>query len=115
MENERERFYSEIAARIASGELTVIDNSKFGTYYESEEWSNTRLRILKRDDHECQSCGATAECVHHITYERLGQENDLDLISLCNECHEIIHCIQDDFQFSYRIVPDEIRVNVKNT
>lgn len=110
---ERSRFHIEVAALIASGSLTVVDNSKFGTYYDSEEWYKTRLRILERDDHKCQSCGDDAECVHHITYERLGCENDLDIISLCNECHSIIHLVQDGFQYSYRMVPDEIRYNVK--
>lgn len=101
-------YKQKVLAGIGRGEIAVQDNSKFGNYYESEEWKRTRLRMLRRDDHRCQCCGAAAECVHHIVYDRLGAENDLDLISLCNQCHDAIHREQRGLHNLYRMPPVEI-------
>lgn len=94
---------------LAQGKLQIKDNSTFGQYYESAEWYRTRERILRRDDNTCQSCGKLAECVHHLCYERLGQENDLDLISLCNDCHGLVHATQDSYKYAYKLTSAEIR------
>jgi 5-methylcytosine-specific restriction endonuclease McrA len=32
-----------------------------------------------------------ADVVHHLTYERLGNELLIDLVSLCNGCHDQAH------------------------
>lgn len=108
-EHARKEYRKDVAIRIASGEIAIQDNSKFGTYYQSEQWANTRARILRRDDDTCQACKAMAECVHHIVYDRLGEENDLDLISLCHACHEKIHLEQRKLHNLYRMPPWEIR------
>lgn len=102
-----------IQQRLQRKELSWKDNSRFGTYYDSPEWARTRARIFDRDDHQCQSCKKTAECVHHILYDRLGAENDFDLISLCNECHTLIHVEQRKFHNLYRMSPTEIRSMLK--
>lgn len=100
----------DVQIQIASGEIAVRDNSRFGSYYCSEEWQRTRQRILQRDDHLCQACGSAAECVHHIVYDRLGAENDLDLISLCHSCHDAVHQEQRSLHNLYRMPPSDIRV-----
>lgn len=102
-------FIEERGRKIASGEVKVIDTTTFGTYYDSKEWVNTRSRIMKRDDYKCQvqRCTNPAACAHHITYDRLGCENDLDLISLCTRCHELVHETQD--LRKYRLTSHEIR------
>lgn len=98
----------DVMGKIARGEISTQDNSKFGNYYGSEEWKKTRKRILGRDEQRCQACGAAAECVHHIVYDRLGAENDLDLISLCHSCHDAIHREQRRFYNLYRMPPADI-------
>lgn len=105
----RKQHSVDVARRIARGEIAFRDHSKFGTYYDSEQWVRTRTRILLRDDHLCQACHAPAECVHHIVYDRLGQENDLDLISLCNSCHDKIHKEQRAFHNLFRMPPWQIK------
>lgn len=105
----KQRFFRDVQARINAGEIQVQDNSKLGKYYESVEWQRTRKRIFDRDDQECQACGAAAECVHHIVYSRLGAENDLDLISLCNACHDLIHLEQRKLNNWLRLPPKDIR------
>ncbi|WP_169565746.1 HNH endonuclease [Neptunomonas japonica] len=86
----------------------------FEQYYSSEEWSRTRQRIFYRDDCICQACRSKAEIVHHIVYDRLGRENDLDLISLCSDCHDQLHTMQNAvskalYNIAYRLTPNDIR------
>lgn len=110
-EKARLAFNEETAAQITSGKIVVIDLTTFDTYYTSPEWARTRLRIMNRDSHRCQveSCSGASECVHHITYDRLGCENDLDLISLCHACHDLVHQKQRAFPFEYRLTSSEIK------
>jgi len=62
-------------------------------YITSPEWKARARQIRKRDGYACQDCGATDKPldVHHLTYERLGNELDEDLITLCRECHDARH------------------------
>jgi hypothetical protein len=62
-------------------------------YYTSKKWNSIRKKVLKRDNYTCQGC--LQDClkldVHHLTYERFGDELMCDLISLCRSCHDRIH------------------------
>ncbi len=93
---------------IERGGCIIEYNDTFSTYYYSPEWENTRQRIFLRDDHRCQACQKPAECVHHLTYDRLGEENDFDLISLCHACHIKVHNIQRDAGNLIILTPIEI-------
>ena len=72
--------------------------------YEQElddaRWKLKANNIRKRDNHECQLCGAkkTQLDVHHIRYIS-GREawdyDDGDLVTLCHKCHEDLHDWQD--------------------
>lgn len=106
---ERKEFNRKKNVKIQNGEITLFNKSKFATYYDSLEWKNTRQRILVRDKYKCQSCDGNAECVHHIVYDRLGCENNFDLISLCNNCHTNIHYIQDKNENLLKLTPLEIK------
>lgn len=108
IDSESEKHYQKIAESIRDGSIIFVDNSRFGSYYSSPEWERTRQRIFERDSYVCQSCGRGAECVHHFLYERLGNENDMDLISLCNRCHEGVHRIQDSYPYPFKLIPEEI-------
>jgi len=77
-----------------------------GAYYLLPEWGRTVKRIMDRDDNQCQSCGKQAEMVHHLVLDRLGQENDYDLISLCWGCNRVIEAWQMDR--GGRVTPGEI-------
>jgi hypothetical protein len=68
---------------------------KYYLYLTSTDWKNKRDQVLKRDKNICQKCLIkTADDVHHLTYENLGNENLIDLISICNSCHKEIHGIR---------------------
>ena len=62
-------------------------------YIHSEEWRQKRNQVLKRDGFRCQMCGTAKNLrVHHISYEHLNQDEELDdLITLCDNCHTKIH------------------------
>lgn len=61
-------------------------------YLSSEKWKAKREQAFSRDNDICQLCKESpAEQVHHITYERLGDENLEDLLSVCIPCHEEFH------------------------
>ena len=104
-----QEFLAQRRQRIASGEIREVDTSRFGTYYTTPEWQRTRVRIFERDGHACQRCAMPATDAHHVVYDRLGCENDLDLISLCAECHWLVHEHQDRAGVGFRLTPSEIR------
>lgn len=65
---------------------------KYETYINSDAWKEKRKNILIRDNYICQICKTNkAVQVHHLTYKRLGNEQDFDLISVCLPCHELEH------------------------
>jgi hypothetical protein len=66
-------------------------SSFYEKHLQSTKWAATRKATLKRDRNQCQTCLSTESLeVHHKTYERLGNEDLADLITLCSECHSAI-------------------------
>ncbi len=61
-------------------------------YLSSQEWRDKSAKILARDP-ICKICDKTPSVdAHHLTYERITQENlDTDLIGVCRKCHNRIH------------------------
>ena len=108
LENAKEDFSHKLTQKILSGEVSTSHQSPNDEYYTSLEWVNTRKRILVRDNYKCQACHENAECVHHIVYDNFGCENDLELISLCSNCHTQLHKIQDHSKYSFHLTPNEI-------
>ncbi|WP_081263528.1 HNH endonuclease [Rhodococcus pyridinivorans] len=54
----------------------------------TRQWRNQRQRALKRDNHRCVQCGASAEEVDHILSKQEGGTDELhNLRSLCRQCH----------------------------
>ena len=57
-------------------------------------YSSRREAILHRDNYTCQCCGKkhTRLEVHHIVFRsRGGTDDEKNLITLCEECHNAIH------------------------
>lgn len=57
-------------------------------------YSSRRAAILYRDSYTCQICDKkhTRLEVHHIIWKsRGGSDDESNLITLCNECHENVH------------------------
>lgn len=69
-------------------------------YYNSHLWKRTKAKILARDNHKCQICGNRGLLhVHHLTYDRFSNENDSDLITLCPDCHDLVHYFGDKAEY----------------
>lgn len=69
--------------------LTKHGFSSLKEYYRSERWS--KWKALKRN-RLCFCCKKTQQLeLHHLTYERLCDEDENDLVWLCPECHEQVH------------------------
>lgn len=61
-------------------------------YLKSKIWSKKRIKIKKRDNHQCQCCKNHKNLeVHHISYKDIPNENNKDLITLCCNCHQLLH------------------------
>ena len=69
--------------------------SEYRHYLTTSKWKALRLKTFKRDRYTCQHCGVTGSSdtlhCHHLTYDRLGDENLNDLLTLCNTCHKKVH------------------------
>lgn len=65
-------------------------------YMASREWAVKREEVKKRNWGRCERCkSAPIQDVHHLTYERLGHENDDDLQGVCRPCHEYLSAKRD--------------------
>lgn len=65
--------------------------ANYKDYLRSHEWAAKRRERFDMDNGICCECGAPADHVHHVTYERLGDERMQDLLSVCRPCHSKIH------------------------
>lgn len=66
--------------------------SKYNLYLESDKWKQIRRKILERDGYKCRICGTNYNLrIHHLTYKRLYNENEEDLITVCESCHKAYH------------------------
>lgn len=84
------------AAAAVRAERDLQFREQYECYMNSDQWHALRRKVLKRDNYLCQGClEAAAEHVHHLTYERLGNELLCDLVSLCRDCHQLCHPHRD--------------------
>lgn len=56
-------------------------------------YENLRQRVLRRDGWRCQSCGTMSNLeVHHKQFRsHLGDDSELNLITMCTACHRKRH------------------------
>jgi len=61
-------------------------------YQASNEWKARVTKVMLRANGICERCREhKAIHVHHLTYERVGEENLEDLQALCFDCHDDAH------------------------
>ena len=61
-------------------------------YIKSTPWKEKCKSIKLARGNKCQVCGSGNNLqVHHNTYDRLGCEDDNDLVLLCKSCHFLFH------------------------
>jgi hypothetical protein len=67
----------------------------YSTYMRSAAWAAIRRQIWIRAGWACERCGVewgrgSLEC-HHLDYRRLGRELPMDLVLVCEGCHDFLH------------------------
>lgn len=61
-------------------------------YINSAQWRAKRQEVLERDNYVCCGCRKRkATQVHHLTYDHIGQELLWELVSVCDDCHQVVH------------------------
>lgn len=82
-----------MAAQAQSACVIKPRRADYSQYMKSAEWFHKRQQVILRSDGKCEAIGCTNEAVevHHMTYQRLGNENLEDLRAVCRECHRKIH------------------------
>lgn len=61
-------------------------------YLRSPEWAERRQTVLKKWNRRCAFCSGTVLVdVHHNSYDRIGNEDEADLVTLCRACHKKFH------------------------
>jgi len=81
----------------SSPNLDRWTTTRYHAYLQTPEWKSLVSKIKSRD-RVCQLTGATDNLeVHHITYDRLGNEDLSDLVLLSRSAHQFVH----DYYGSY--------------
>jgi hypothetical protein len=67
----------------------------YGTYLRSAHWRKLRAAYQASDLPQGCICGeGEGVQLHHITYERVGDERLSDLVPLCPSCHSLVHVLE---------------------
>jgi len=85
----------------------------YAEYLKTTEWRRVRDRALKLAGYTCSRCQSPRELqVHHLTYARVGAEEDRDLEVLCRGCHLGHHAVEaeDRVQVYVAIVSQLLRI-----
>lgn len=65
---------------------------EYKTYILSKKWAKRRREFTKKFGKFCFACDSDTNIhVHHMSYENLGSERDMDLAALCEDCHKEYH------------------------
>jgi len=73
------------------GENNPRWNGGNSDYPNHTEFKRARIEILKKSKGKCEICGELAKVVHHIDGDKSNHSID-NLIALCRDCHEPLHC-----------------------
>lgn len=61
-------------------------------YIQGERWKDRKRVYYASHGKKCAACFGTVDVdLHHMTYKRLGNEWDADLVPLCRDCHKNFH------------------------
>lgn len=68
-----------------------MNREDYQLYLASRQWAIKREAVRERSNGTCEQCWINKmDAVHHLTYERVGDERLTDLIAICDPCHEFL-------------------------
>lgn len=88
---------SHVRARSESRDarLQALGYRDYRHYLASPEWMKVKAHYRKLVIEACLLCGRDESlALHHMTYERVGNETPSDLVWLCGNCHAMIHTLE---------------------
>ena len=66
--------------------------TSYGDYLQTRHWAITKAKSISNAHYACDKCGSQSGLhVHHVSYDRIGEEELDDLRVLCNSCHKKEH------------------------
>lgn len=93
-------------------EIRTLRNLPYEQYLLTAWWRRMRNRALQISRYQCSRCQVTRELqVHHKTYDRLGDERDVDLEVLCRGCHLGLHVheVQLSLGVYFKLISDVLK------
>lgn len=70
----------------------AIGYRNYTEYLKSRHWRSLKRQYRLERNWSCYCCGVEDGLhLHHLTYERIGEEDLDDLLPLCERCHAAIH------------------------
>lgn len=82
------RSAPQTARERSEGEISALRAMPYEQYLQTAWWRGRRNLALRRAGYKCERCAAGRQLeVHHLSYERRGDEADEDLQVLCRGCH----------------------------
>lgn len=93
---------------IVNNKIAINYSQEYRKKLESPKWQKKRLEILSRDEFKCKCCGNADNKlnIHHIFYPKNKQPWEIEnynLITLCDNCHELWHYVFDS-KFSSELI-----------
>lgn len=66
-------------------------STTYTDYIAGAAWADRKKRYYSTHAKVCKACGTTQHIqLHHLTYKRLGDELDADLMPLCHKHHQAV-------------------------
>jgi hypothetical protein len=83
--------------------------SDFWEKYKDPRWQRRRLEIMHNADFSCEGCGSKSSTlnVHHKLYRKgfnPWDYNNLELMCLCEDCHEAWHLMKEHLNVSLQFI-----------
>ena len=85
---QKRRLFHELVKAERAKRARIVE--KYEEYLQSDKWKKIRRERFRIDGYQCQICGTAKNLdAHHVSYEHLGQPEEIDdLVTLCRKCHE---------------------------
>ena len=67
-------------------------NDDWRAYWQTIHWRLKRAELIKKAGYLCEYCGAQHQPleVHHLNYNRVGNEQEGDTMVTCKMCHPLM-------------------------